>query len=226
MPSVIRKWQVLASTAPPVVTRCALSIRFAVKERFFWDERAASVEEQTTMPLQDHVEMGFSGNNGDPGLDSLLIKIADLEYYQMLFAFVYGDPDMTEERLQLALAQFIRSIQSFDSRFDDGLVKAGGEIQEPFANFSQTENDGKRLFLAHRFLTTTAIAPVVASVVPAVMSHPNSTSNSTPGTMALPKAERRKRLRHHPRSHAAGYGKRQRRSAWRPDAHRFHYFPG
>ncbi|MDA0991947.1 MAG: cytochrome-c peroxidase [Verrucomicrobia bacterium] len=123
-----------------------INTRFAVKERFFWDERAASLEEQTTMPIQDHVEMGFSGNNDDPGLDSLLTKMADLEYYQTLFDFVYGDPDITEERMQLALAQFIRSIQSFDSRFDDGLVQVG-DINAPFPNFSQAENDGKKLFL-------------------------------------------------------------------------------
>ena len=123
-----------------------INTRFAAKERFFWDERAASLEEQTTMPIHDHIEMGFSGNNGDPGFDLLLNKMADLEYYQMLFDFVYGDPDITEERMQLALAQFIRSIQSFDSRFDDGLVQVD-DIHAPFPNFSQAENDGKKLFL-------------------------------------------------------------------------------
>ena len=64
----------------------------------------------------------------------------------MLFNFVYGDPGITEERMQLAIAQFIRSIQSFDARFDDGLVQVG-DLNSPFPNFSQAENDGKRLFL-------------------------------------------------------------------------------
>ncbi len=124
-----------------------INARFAAEQRFFWDERAASLEAQTTMPIQDHAEMGFSGTNGDPALDSLLSKMADLPYYQILFDLVYGDPEIAEERMQLAMAQFIRSIQSFDSRFDAGLVQAG-DINAPFANFTRAENDGKQLFLA------------------------------------------------------------------------------
>jgi cytochrome c peroxidase len=41
-----------------------------------------------------------------------------------------------------AIAQCIRSIQSFDSRFDDGLVLAG-DIDTSFVNFTQAENNGK-----------------------------------------------------------------------------------
>ena len=44
-----------------------------------------------------------------------------------------------------AIAQCIRSIQSFDSRFDDGLVLAG-DIDTSFVNFTQAENNGKQLF--------------------------------------------------------------------------------
>jgi cytochrome c peroxidase len=36
------------------------------------------------------------------------------------FQFVYGDKAVTEARLQECLAQFIRSIQSFDSKYDAG----------------------------------------------------------------------------------------------------------
>lgn len=123
-----------------------INTRFAVEERFFWDERAASLEAQATLPIQDHAEMGFSGENGDPGFDALLNKMSDLEYYRMLFEFVYGDSEITEQRMQLAIAQFIRSIQSFDSRFDAGLAEAG-DIDAPFANFTQAENNGKGLLL-------------------------------------------------------------------------------
>ena len=91
-------------------------------------------------------EMGFSGDNGDPAFDTLLDKMADLQYYPLLFDFVYGDPKITEQRMQLALAQFIRSIQSFDSRFDSELARVG-DIQASFANFTPSENDGKQLFL-------------------------------------------------------------------------------
>jgi len=122
-----------------------INARFAEEHHFFWDERANTLESQTTMPIQDHVEMGFSGQNGDPGFDDLIVKLEDIGYYQELFTFVYGDAQITEQRVQQALAQFVRSIQSFDSKYDAGraIVNNGNA---PFPNFTQEENMGKDLF--------------------------------------------------------------------------------
>jgi cytochrome c peroxidase len=122
-----------------------INARFANEAKFFWNERAASLEIQTTMPIQDHAEMGFSGVQGRPGLDSLLKKIAGIKYYKEIFKTVYGDTIVTENRLQESMAQFVRSIQSFDSKYDAGrgLVNNDGA---PFPNFTATENAGKNLF--------------------------------------------------------------------------------
>lgn len=38
-----------------------INTRFANEAKFFWNERAANLATQTTMPIQDHLEMGFSG---------------------------------------------------------------------------------------------------------------------------------------------------------------------
>ncbi|MEQ8471330.1 MAG: cytochrome c peroxidase [Marinoscillum sp.] len=122
-----------------------INSRFADEENFFWDERAASLEEQTTMPIQDHTEMGFSGENGDPAFNDLITKLEQLDYYQELFPFTYGDAEITEERVQNALAQFIRSIQSFDSKYDAGRAQVNDD-NRPFPNFSDLENEGKNLF--------------------------------------------------------------------------------
>lgn len=121
--------------------------RFGDEVHFFWDERAATLEIQTTMPIQDHVEMGFSGQNGDPNIDTLINRLSAIDYYQELFTFVYGDANITEVRIRRALAQFIRSIQSFDSKFDAGLAQVNN-ITQPFPNFTALENQGKALFLA------------------------------------------------------------------------------
>lgn len=91
--------------------------------------------------------MGFSGSNGDPSIQDLLVKLQGIGYYQELFTFVYGDAEVTEERLQKALAQFVRSIQSFDTRFDAGRVSAPNNVA-PFPNFTPQENQGKQLFMA------------------------------------------------------------------------------
>ncbi len=120
--------------------------RFAQEERFFWDERANSLEMQTTMPIQDAIEMGFSGASGQPGFDSLTRKLVQVDYYKTLFRFAYGDTVVTEGRIKLALAQFVRSIFSFDSRFDVGLAQTNN-LNAPFPNFTPQENQGKTIFL-------------------------------------------------------------------------------
>ncbi|MCB0698149.1 MAG: T9SS type A sorting domain-containing protein, partial [Chitinophagaceae bacterium] len=124
-----------------------VNARFANETHFFWDERALTLEQQTTMPIQDHTEMGYSGQNGDPALADLITKMNNTWYYPQLFTWVYGDANITENRMQRALAQFIRSIQSFDSKYDAGIALTGNP-NGPFQNFTQQENQGKQLFMA------------------------------------------------------------------------------
>lgn len=124
-----------------------VNTRFSNETNFFWDERAASLEEQTTLPIQNHNEMGFSGENGDQNFNDLIEKLNNVEYYPTLFSIVFGDETITETRIQNAISQFIRSIQSFDSKFDIGRTQATNDAQ-PFANYTNTENIGKNLFLS------------------------------------------------------------------------------
>lgn len=123
-----------------------INARFADEVRFFWNERVASLEEQTTQPIQDHAEMGFSGQNGDQNISDLLIKLSNTDYYPSIFEYIYGDSNITETRLQECLAQFVRSIQSFDSKYDIGRNQVANDNQ-PFPNFTAQENQGKTLFL-------------------------------------------------------------------------------
>lgn len=124
-----------------------VNARFANEVRFFWDERATSLEDQTTHPIQDFTEMGFSGTGGQPGFDSLVNKLESIGYYDTLFTLAFGNSQITETKVQRALAQFVRSIQSFDSKFDAGLA-ATNNLNAPFPNFTPQENQGKNLFLA------------------------------------------------------------------------------
>ncbi|MDZ4289601.1 MAG: cytochrome c peroxidase [Prosthecobacter sp.] len=124
-----------------------INARFAQEVRFFWDERATSLENQTTQPIQNHVEMGFSGTLGDPAFADLVTKLSAIPEYRVLFAQTFGSAAITETLVQRAIAQFVRSIQSFDSRYDAGRTLAGAD-GPPFANFTPSENGGKQLFLA------------------------------------------------------------------------------
>lgn len=123
-----------------------INARFAEESRFFWDERAANLETQTTMPIQDHIEMGFRGTNGDDDMNMLIDKLEGIEYMPALFELAYGDESISEERMQTALAQFIRSIQSFDSKYDQGRSQQTRDDQN-FSNYTAEENLGKALFM-------------------------------------------------------------------------------
>jgi len=123
-----------------------INIRFGEIKTFFWDERATSLENQTTQPIKDHIEMGFSGTGKDPTFEDLLNKLEKIDYYQDLFSHAFGDNQITETNIQFALAQFIRSIQSFDSKYDIGRAQVNND-NTPFPNFTKQENEGKRLFM-------------------------------------------------------------------------------
>ena len=116
------------------------------KKPFFWDERAGTLEAQTTMPIRDHNEMGFSGESVAPDFDDLIDKLSAIAYYEDLFFYAFGDSQITEARMQLALAQFIRSIQSFDSPYDQGSAQVSDD-ENDFPNFTDDQNAGKRLFI-------------------------------------------------------------------------------
>jgi cytochrome c peroxidase len=116
-----------------------MEARFYGNGRFFWDERAATLEEQVLMPIQNEVEMGLT-------LEEAVARVADRPYYATLFERAFGSPDVTSERIALALAQFVRSIVSYRSRYDVELA-AAGDVALPFAGYTAEENQGKALFL-------------------------------------------------------------------------------
>src|SRR5690606_21215181 len=99
---------------------------------------------QSTQPIRDHAEMGFSGVDGAPAFEDLLARMEGTWFYPPLFEAAFGDPAITEDRMQRALAQFVRSIQSFDSRFDEGRALAPND-GAPFPSFTASENRGKAL---------------------------------------------------------------------------------
>lgn len=132
-----------------VTTRHSMRLinsRFSNERKFFWDERAATLELQTSDPIKNHIEMGFSGTSGDGSITTLITKLQGIGYYKELFKYVYGSEEITESKLQNALAQFIRSIQSFDSKYDAGRSTVQNDNQA-FPNFTAQENQGKNLFL-------------------------------------------------------------------------------
>ncbi len=116
--------------------------RFYSNGHFFWDERASSLEEQVLMPIEDEIEMGMN-------LAELPTKLAATSYYPTLFEWAFGDAAISSERVSLALSQFVRSLVSYETKYDLGLAMTGNANAD-FPNFTAAENAGKDLFMSRR----------------------------------------------------------------------------
>jgi cytochrome c peroxidase len=116
-----------------------VDLRYYPRGRFFWDERARTLEEQVLMPIQSKLELGQD-------LTRLTGALAKDPVYPELFRKAFGDKNVTQERTARALAQFLRSLVSCQSKYDEGLAKARS-VRDDFANFTAQENRGKALFL-------------------------------------------------------------------------------
>jgi cytochrome c peroxidase len=116
-----------------------VNLRFYPRGRFFWDERAGTLEEQVLMPIQSKIELGQD-------LTQLTRALAQDKHYPRLFREAFGDGEITPKRTARALAQFLRALVSYRSKYDTGLAKARS-VRDDFENFTAQENRGKALFL-------------------------------------------------------------------------------
>ena len=123
--------------------RHSMSLSFAryyPSGRYFWDERAASLEEQVLLPIQDGTEMGMA-------LPEVTARLQATAFYPDLFARAFGTPDVTPERTARALAQFVRSIVPTGSRYDAARVASpAGPPGQPLVGLTAQENQGLQIF--------------------------------------------------------------------------------
>jgi cytochrome c peroxidase len=119
--------------------------KFGNESHYFWDERVTPLENQITEPIRTAFEMGFSGTGGDPAFSDLIAKLSATQEYPTLFHLAFGSSTINQAGIQNAVAQFVRSIQSFDSKYDAG--RRSAVDTKPFSNFSASENNGKQLFI-------------------------------------------------------------------------------
>jgi cytochrome c peroxidase len=110
--------------------------RWYQRRAFFWDERAATLEAQVLLPIQNSVEMGMT-------LPDLVTRLSAEPYYSSLFTAAFGDATVTSDRISRALAQFVRSIISTQSKYDIGRAST-----PQFSNFTAEENEGRNIFNA------------------------------------------------------------------------------
>ena len=116
-----------------------VNLRYYQRARFFWDERAGNLEEMVLLPIQSRIEMGQD-------LNTLVERLSRDATYRRLFEHAFGDRRITQQRIGKALAQFVRSMVSYQSRYDDGRARVRS-ADEDFDNLNLQENRGKALFL-------------------------------------------------------------------------------
>ena len=120
--------------------------RYYQSGRFFWDERAATLEDQVLMPIRDAVEMGSN-------LADLTAELASTDYYPVLFERAFGDSQVTSDRMAKAMAQFVRAMSSYQSPFDEAIL-AGNAMNPDFSNVNSIPDpaaaaDGHAIFDAN-----------------------------------------------------------------------------
>ena len=127
-----RKTGVGVSGKPLAFNSMSLANLMWGPRHFFWNGRAATLEQQALIPIQHPDEMG-------QGLDELVVELEQDAEYRQLFAVAYGELDAAA--IARALATFQRALVSANSRYDQYLR---GEIA-----LSDKEELGRKLFMAH-----------------------------------------------------------------------------
>lgn len=98
---------------------------------FFWDGRAHLLRDQSLKPIQDTLEMFES-------LTAVVAKLNTRSTYTAQFARTFGSGEITPGRISLALEQFMNSIVSNGSRYDQFLAGT--------TTLTTSEENGRKLF--------------------------------------------------------------------------------
>ncbi|MCB9745965.1 MAG: cytochrome-c peroxidase [Alphaproteobacteria bacterium] len=95
-----------------VVRRNSMSlVNLAWEEAFFWDGRAASLEAQVLVPIQDPKEMNRA-------LEDLVAELQAHPDYPARFEAAFPGQPISPDTLSRAIAQFLRTLVSFNAPID------------------------------------------------------------------------------------------------------------
>ncbi|MCR4032787.1 MULTISPECIES: cytochrome-c peroxidase [Flavobacterium] len=86
-------------------------MNIAYSKVFFWDGRAATLEDQVSFPIQDAKEMNFH-------IDLATKRLNKIKGYKPYFKKAFGKEKLTQEEILKAIATFERTLISPKSKFD------------------------------------------------------------------------------------------------------------
>jgi cytochrome c peroxidase len=99
---------------------------------YMHDGGVLNLELQPAAPITNPVEMNES-------LSNVVNKLSNSGKYNQLFTKAYGDADVNTQRIFKALAQFMGTLYSYNSKYD--------EVKKGQASFTSNEENGYNLFL-------------------------------------------------------------------------------
>lgn len=100
---------------------------------YFWDGRSSLLRHQALMPIQDPLEMKET-------IPSIIAKLQSKQLYRNQFLRAFGTMEVTEERISFALENYMLTIVSDNSKYDN--VVLGN------ASYTASEQRGFDLFMA------------------------------------------------------------------------------
>ncbi|HPR27982.1 MAG: c-type cytochrome [Chitinophagales bacterium] len=112
---------------------------------FFWDGRALHLEDQALLPIQDPVEMHNT-------LEAAVAAVQAQERYQKDFYEAFCTTTVTSDLIARALAQFMRTVVSGNSKFDQAFNAVPGVFlteQELEGWMLFNDNEGADCFHCH-----------------------------------------------------------------------------
>ncbi|MBI1306233.1 MAG: cytochrome-c peroxidase [Bacteroidetes bacterium] len=80
-------------------------------DSFFWDSRAPSLRALATMPIENPVEM-------DARVEDVLVRLNNSAFYKEKFKKAFNIDVIDKEHLSMAIEQFLLTLTSDNSRFD------------------------------------------------------------------------------------------------------------
>lgn len=107
---------------------------------FSWDESNEDIASQSKAAIISEIEMGLD-------MATVVDRLEKDEVYSILFKKVYGDSKIMQHRVLEAIEEFVNSIVSRETKFDDESMKHHGEIFMDFSGFTKEENRGKETYL-------------------------------------------------------------------------------
>ena len=132
-------------------------VRYNNDNRYFSDERSARLESLASMPIEDRDELGSE-------MGEVVRKLGETDFYPALFESAFGSAEVNRDRIAKALAQFMRSLISYQSKFDQANYYVSPAPQpDPAAILTAQEMRGFEVFLEsqcfHCHMTPTFTSP-------------------------------------------------------------------